>query len=65
MSIRQQAPPANTGFPKASFEKDRYEDLIFTQGYDVIVYDAVECPCKSQGTQRADAELCWYALFFD
>lgn len=49
-SIRQQAPPAITGFPKASFEKDRYEDLIFTQGYDVIVYDAVECPCKSQGS---------------
>lgn len=49
-NIRQQAPPAFNGQPQASFVKNDFDNLLFDKGYNVIVYDAVECPCKMQGS---------------
>lgn len=49
-SIRQQAPPNLIGLPRSAFIKDNFDDMIWTHGYDVIVYDAIECPCKKAGS---------------
>ena len=49
-NIRQQAAPLTNGLPSVSFVKNDFDNLIDAQGYKVIVYDAVECPCKSQGS---------------
>jgi len=48
-SIRQTSAPI-LNQPSIRFEKNLFDELLWTQGYNVIVYDAIECPCKKAGS---------------
>lgn len=46
-TIRTQTPPNIIGQPFVNlFEKDAFETLLWQKGYDVILEEAVRCPCK-------------------
>lgn len=49
-SIRKSAPPNSIGQPRVDFIKPAFDSLIWDKGYKIIVYDAIECPCKSGNT---------------
>jgi len=50
MSIRTQTPPNRIGIPNVGFNKQAFDATLWNKGYDVIHYDAIECPCKQSGS---------------
>lgn len=50
MTIRQATPPNLTGVPRTSFVKNNFDSSVWSFGYDVLLYDAIECPCKQSGS---------------
>lgn len=47
-NIRTQAPPELAGQPKASFQSEAFDALLFQQGYRVQHEEARLCPCRSR-----------------
>lgn len=52
MSIRKQIPPNLVGVPKVDFVKNNFDSATWQHGYDVIKYDAIQCPCRTQGSDN-------------
>jgi len=47
--ITPSSPPFNTLTPQVYFQKNDFDVLIWTHGYNVIIEKALCCPCKSKG----------------
>ena len=60
MSIRKAASPSLLSQPNVPlFEADRFEAIIFQKGYDVILEQAVACPCKGKtGSPKTSCQNC-------
>ncbi len=57
MSNRTQTPPNVTGYPKVDiFKRDDFNEALWENGYDVILEEAVACPCR--GTSPANKPTC-------
>lgn len=48
----QQMPQGANNQPNAFFRKDWFDNVIYNQGYDIIIEKAHRCPCKSKGTDN-------------
>jgi hypothetical protein len=47
MSIRTQTPPNVTSYPKVDiFKRDDFNEALWENGYDVMLEEAIACPCK-------------------
>ena len=53
MTIRTQTPPNLTGYPKASFNVDAFESVLWQQGYAIMLEEARQCPCRSRESGSA------------
>lgn len=60
MTIRTATPPNMIGIPEvALFKKDLFEAVIFQKGYDIIIENAIECPCKGKsGAAKTTCQNC-------
>lgn len=57
MSIRTQTPPDVTNYPKVNiFNRDDFNDALWENGYQVVIEEAVACPC--QGTSSDAKSTC-------
>lgn len=50
MTIRRSAPPNTIGSTRVDFVKNNFDNAVWLKGYDATLYDAIECPCKQEGT---------------
>lgn len=48
----QKMPEGVNNQPTAFFRKDWYDNIIYLQGYNVIIEKANRCPCKGKGTDN-------------
>lgn len=46
-NIRTSTRPNNIGTPRVDFQQPNFDNLVFDKGYDVILYEAVRCPCNT------------------
>ena len=52
-NIRTQTPPNLVGAPKVNiFNKEDFNAALWENGYDVILEEAVACPCKGQSSDN-------------
>jgi len=60
MSIRTATPPNMLGAANVPlFVKNDFDTLIFQKGYDVIIENAIECPCKGKsGSPKTTCQNC-------
>jgi len=57
-NIRKSSAPI-TGYPAVYFDKSAFESLIWDKGYKVILYDAIQCPCKNtRSTNLSSCQNC-------
>lgn len=47
MSIRTATRPNNIGTPRVDFNQPTFDNLVFDKGYNVILHEAVRCPCNA------------------
>lgn len=61
-NIRQSTPPSTLigASTVPLLQKDSFDEVIFLKGYDVIIENAIECPCK--GTSGAPKTTCQNCL---
>ena len=53
MGIRTQTPPNLVGIPKVNvFNKEDFNAALWENGYDVILEEAIACPCKGQSSDN-------------
>jgi hypothetical protein len=59
-NIRTQTAPILAGAPKASFQADAFDALLWNQGYRVELEEARQCPCQSleSGTPLVTCQNC-------
>jgi hypothetical protein len=50
MTVTRASTPNLVGQPSVNFRQDDFHALIWNKGYDVILEEAVECPCSSEGS---------------
>ena len=58
MNIRQATPPNLIGQPRIDLNKNNFDALIWSKGYPVIVYQAIECPCKGTTNPQSSCQNC-------
>jgi hypothetical protein len=60
MTIRTQSPPPLAGQPKASFNNEAFDALLWQQGYSILLEEARQCPCQTResGAARVDCQNC-------
>lgn len=58
MSIRSAPPPNLIGQPTVDFDKNNFDSVIWLKGYDVVKYDAIQCPCTGGMNPQINCENC-------
>lgn len=60
MTIRTSTPPNLIGQPTVPlFQKNSFDSVIFLKGYDIIIENAIECPCKgTSGSPKTTCQNC-------
>lgn len=50
MTIRTQTSPNTIGQPVVNFDQDAFNTLIWQKGYEVLLEEARQCPCRSRAS---------------
>lgn len=52
--------PNLVNHPEVSFHKDRFDELLYAHGYEVIYESSIPCPCRSKenGSPKSDCQNC-------
>lgn len=62
-NILQTPSPGTSNF-RPEFYKDEFEKAIFSKGYDVIIEQAVRCPCNGREAPLIDCQNCFGTGYF-
>lgn len=52
MTNIRQTPPNLVGVPKTDFNKQFFDGSVWNFGYDITKYDAIQCPCRANGSDH-------------
>lgn len=62
-NILQTANPGTSNF-RPEFYKDEFEKTIFSKGYDILIEQAVRCPCNGKEAPLLDCQNCFGTGYF-